>query len=611
MGVLQSARKWFRRFAYIHSESRSFKDLARVSDRYTFAIIADPQLMERDAASIVSQTSAHNLSQIIKELNAIRPKLPFVILNGDLVQRMIPSHRQNFLERIQALEPLPILVHGNHDGRSPYTEFQRLQQELNGTAETMFSFDCGAWHFVALPCNINSQKDEAEMLHWLDQDLKHCGDRPVMVFEHLHLLPQGLTQLEWYSFNQPFREKLIDVLSRYGNVRYVFSGHVHNGIKVSVKTAWTYRGIHFITTPTCICSRNFGEEFPQFAAGAKQNKKTVGGGYYLLIDLEQTTVRIRGRMVGTEEEYLYPNQFRSYHDQEPLWFKPITHYPPQELLVNGSFTQGFTGWMQPYRYLTDEKPGFVTQTAIAPIRPGQGVYLFCREKGKLWANEEVLDVYQWVSVSPSEPLMMGGDYWIPSNQLRRGGGYFYLIGYGDGEPRFLLLLDWGNGNRRKNQYTVQHILYTATGQWHKPQTFIQWGQQQRALFIPLPATENQWHSIKVQVNQAYTQATGGDRQLSDFGIERVLLGAGVWCEKRPKSCSGAFFDRLALSSDLKTEHQETENVAIPAIVVDNEPVAITAQAFQTEFGKFYLTGKRAARRRRKRGLSPDSGQQLS
>lgn len=173
MGVLQSARKWLRRLTHLRSESRSFRDLARVSDRYTFAIIADPQLMERDAASLVAKTSAQKFSQIIEELNAVRPKIPFVILNGDLVQRMIPSHWQNFLERIQKLKPLPVLVHGNHDGRSPYREFQRLQQQFNGSSDVMFSFDCGVWHFVALPCNINNQKDEAEMLRWLGQDLKN------------------------------------------------------------------------------------------------------------------------------------------------------------------------------------------------------------------------------------------------------------------------------------------------------------------------------------------------------------------------------------------------------------------------------------------------------
>ena len=313
----------------------SFSDLTQLGPQYTFALIADPQVSEATTQAPGGMTTQRKLSKIIQEING-NPSVSFVVFNGDMVQRGIPDHIDNFMNRAEKLKPLSILVHGNHDGSYPFPELRAMQQRLNGTEQAQFSFDVGNWHYVTFPCNLGQERaNELELLEQLDADLTAHRDRPVMVLEHLHLMPQGLTPLLWYTYNRDFRNEILDVLTRYGNVRYVINGHVHNGIKASVKTAWTYQNIKFITAPTCLVSRNFGEEYPEFQKGMRQSQEDLGGGYYLLIDVDGDEIQIRGRLVGVRDEFIYPDSFTEYRDQEPLWFKPITAYPAHETFVNG------------------------------------------------------------------------------------------------------------------------------------------------------------------------------------------------------------------------------------------------------------------------------------
>ncbi len=347
------------------AEPSLFPSLDAVGNQFRIALIADTQVGPADAKGVVPATSQRKMSMIVDEINAMSPAPAFVLFNGDQVENVEKPKVDNFLARAQKLKPLSILVHGNHDGVHPYAEFQAMQKTLNGTDGIYFSWNTGDWHFAAIPTNIPSDEYGKEVLDWLEQDLFAHRDRPTIVFPHYHLMPQGLSQLEWYTYDRPFRLRCYDIFRRAGNVRYAIGGHVHNGIQTSLKTAWTYQGTHYLVAPTCTASRNFGEDFPQFSLGLPQGPHDSGGGYYLLLDFDGKEVTLRGRLVGVKEEFLFPPKFKEYVDQEPLWLADLTALPVNPALVNGSFNDGLARWNQPYRYVADQDPGFITK----PIHP--------------------------------------------------------------------------------------------------------------------------------------------------------------------------------------------------------------------------------------------------
>ena len=77
-----------------------------------------------------------------------------------------------------------------------------------------------------------------------------------MVFLHWQLMPGFRTQHQWYTFEKPVRIRVVEDLTKHGNVKYVFSGHVHNGIMVTARSAWEYKGTRFIVVPTCIAPKS-------------------------------------------------------------------------------------------------------------------------------------------------------------------------------------------------------------------------------------------------------------------------------------------------------------------------------------------------------------------
>jgi hypothetical protein len=554
-----------------------FPRLAGVGPRYTFALMADPQVGPAATRNRVGNTTQLKMSRIVDEINAASPGPAFVVINGDLVNTADEPSLGNFLARAKPLRPTTILVHGNHDGHPPYPEFRRCQKELNGTSEVMFSFDAGPWHFVTFPCNLSADGSMNEpLLAWLDADLKAHRDRPTLVFEHLHLLPQGLTQLEWYTYEKTFRTRLLDVMAGAGNVRQVICGHVHNGIQAAVKTAWRHRGMNFLTAPTCTASRNFGEEFEPFRSGMDQGPGSpdTGGGYYLMLDVHGEELTIRGRVVGVKDEHVFTNAPREYRDEEPLWFRDLKDWPTRPSLVNGDFRQGLDGWLQPYRYLTDRDPGFITE--VRPVDDGgPAVFLFCREKGQPWARDEQVEVYQVVAVDRGGPVRVRASYRVIEPQ-REGGGYLRVCGFAGDELKLVALFDWSEGRRDHNDRISQNAIHQATGKHGAPYTLRLMGERRQAMFWSLPAGPGAWHDIEADLGASFDRASGQAGAFERLGIDRVLIASGAWCNEFPGSRAGT----LVRGVDVVRGGDGPRGTRL-----DGKALADDASIFQTDFGR--------------------------
>ena len=196
-----------------------FPKLEYVGDKYSFAIIADPQVLTADTTNVIYQTTQRKLSMIVDEINLMSPQPAFVLVNGDLVGQVTPKRRgpeqiENFISRVIPLEPTTLLVHGNHDGHEPWTEFKQMQKAVNGTEAVWFSWDVGKWHYIGIPCYLDTDESQRKFFDWLAHDLEMNKTRPTMLFVHWHLLPGYRTNHEWYTFTKPIRSRILELITQ-------------------------------------------------------------------------------------------------------------------------------------------------------------------------------------------------------------------------------------------------------------------------------------------------------------------------------------------------------------------------------------------------------------
>ncbi len=548
-----------------------FRQLQGLGPKFSFAILADPQVGHGDDKNPVPENARRTLSEAVLEINAMKPKPAFAIFLGDLVNVFDERSVANFEDCIGGIEAQPILVHGNHDTHPPYTAFKQLMRRVCGFEEVFYSFDAGTWHFVILPCNVGGPGPEqqaaaSDMLQWLESDLEANKKRPTIVFEHYHLLPQGLTQLEWYTFPLDLRLKLMGLLTRHGNVKFYFNGHVHNGLQTSVKTSWHYKGIDFVTAPTIIAPRNFGEEFEPYRRG------TTEGGYYLIVEVDGKSVAIRGHLAGQDRAYKYPRRLQRFReDLEPRWFQRTTELPSNAELLNGDFGRGLRHWQPCFRYVADDDPAFVWKACRKGGR--NAAYVFTRAKEPIfWANDEMMELYQTVSVPVGGSPVLRAEYLLEEKPVD-GGGYIRLSAMSGNEFKFMMMFKWGE-NERKADILVRGFGYALTGTaqgW----TFLQdLGRNRRGFFWDLPCTEGKWHDLRANIEALYDAAMGTPGAFRQMGITKLFLAMGTWVNRSAEAASGAYFTDFHLIADTRLDS-----------TIDEASLSVDGSVFKTEFGQ--------------------------
>jgi hypothetical protein len=91
--------------------------------------------------------------------------------------------------------------------------------------------------------------------------LEKYKDRPTIFLQHIPMHPIGINPLDNYCETPYIKNLLFDILAKHGNVKTIFSGHVHIPVKSSMKTAVSVRGINCINLPAAgYRPRAFGEE---------------------------------------------------------------------------------------------------------------------------------------------------------------------------------------------------------------------------------------------------------------------------------------------------------------------------------------------------------------
>lgn len=560
------------------AEAHLYPELAEEDDVYSFVINADPQIGPKDSPHANERHLYQLLVDFVDEVNVMDPAPAFVVVNGDLVAFPRENYFADFTSATAGLEPPVMLVHGNHDGRHPDRQFYDAQEKLSGFRKAWYAYDCGKWRFIVLPGFelIPQEEFMGSMMTWLDKELIAHQGQPVMVFNHYHLLPTGLTQSEYYTLPFHMKKALLQTLTRYGNVRYVVSGHVHTGIQSSVKCSWSYKGTNFLVAPSPVEPRNFGEEFVAFLKPGERNE-----GYYLVADVEGEKISFTGRKIGSDAEYRYPEIFPEFTEEmDARALQRIGDMTASPDLVNGDFSDGLQGWLRPHRYITDENPGFVWEARTVPgYNKNPAAYLHAHEKGHAWAYDECMALYQVVAIPEAASPVFSGRYFAPvETKSYFGGAYIRLAVYKDVKPLFTMVFHWGAREARA-RHLPQLWTYHDFGRAKGLPAFHRMADENSLMFWSVPDYPNQWHQLEVDVAHLYDLARGDAGSFKTLGANKLLLECGVWCGMEPDAFGAAYFDEMDIT------FQPTGVAAI-----DGKFLEITPQIFLSPYGGWYLQG---------------------
>ena len=491
-------------------------------EKFMFLINSDPQMGEADSKNKGIQVLNQLLREFVQETNERKSleKPDFVVWNGDLVWMPYPKAFANFESIVKDLTVPSVLVHGNHDGKNHDPQFLDLQQHLSGYRHLNYAFDYGKWHFVVIASQpkYNSPEKKEALLAWLDRELKAHQDQPVMLFMHYHLLPVGLSQMEYYSYTPAaFRKQVLDMVTRYGNVKYVFSGHVHSGVKSSVKASREYKGTRFVVVPTPVMQRPFGEEYPEFSDPGTYDKR----GFYLEVHVDGENVQMIGRKIRHAARKEFPEKFKAFTlDDDPRSFLPESQQPPNKELLNGGFGDGLSGWQHSYRYRKDKKPMFVNKGV-------KGANYLRQVSGYgSWTWDEYEETSQVIKWHGNRPNTLSYFFTPGYFSALGGGGYIRVFSYlKNGQLGPAILFHWG-AKEYKVEFMPRSWFYNATGERDYRNWMTSRIAEHSLLSYALPVRMKEPARLDVDLNAMFAELL--PESLSLDNIAQVAVAHGVW-----------------------------------------------------------------------------------
>lgn len=541
-------------FAQIPTESST--------NNFTFLINSDPQMGEQNIQSKRLKTLNDLLDSFVQEVNAQITKPEFVVWNGDLVWKPNEGSFKNFERIIKPMQSNSILVHGNHDGTLGDENFYRLQKNIMSFSQLNYSFDYGQWHFVVIGSQEKypTKKLKQELINWLKNDLNK-SKKPTMLFMHYHLLPVGLSQMEFYSFTpNTFRNQLLETMTTQGQVKYVFSGHVHVGIKPSIKTMRQYKDTVFILPPSSVPGRPFGEEFSYYdQPGDPFDDK----GYYLEVKVKGHDVSFFGHKIKHPKITQYPlNDIKPFDKNMDIRaFINEAELPANPTLVNGDFSNGLTGWQSSWRYQTDNNPAYINSVV------SNSNLISYKSKYGYWAQDEYLENFQVIKYPNNSQLSV--NFELPED-YKGGGGYFRVFGYDkNNKLKDMALFHWGD-DEHKIKYMHQSWAYNVTGTRKHPFWLNQKIRTNKLnSYILSPATK-QTNNLIIKLDQVLNGAKD---------IVKIGVAYGVW--GRVNSNGTAF------NSTLKINQIILDDAELDQVSVSFNNLEIKSKDKILHYGKVY------------------------
>nr|MBI1229355.1 hypothetical protein [Cytophagales bacterium] len=532
--------------------------LPTVGDSFSIAILADTQGGNPETPKAhPTRMKIHNAfcEDSIKRVNELDPQPAFTLILGDVVDNQ--GEKQHFeamhsyLKRIKS--PLLYAI-GNHEtiyqakftpgyNMAEFDNYFAAQKAMNGMDLLLYSFNLGKWHFIVWPDPLRNNFFETHphYFDWLERDLEKQRDSPVVFMQHVPMHPIGIDPLINYAESVAVKRQLLDILAKQGNVKYIFSGHVHIPIKASFKTAVEFKGMNMINLPAAgYRPRAFGEE--EWHGGPSQG--------ILVLDIEGDKARCYFKTV-TEEIYPYPDKLPPFREaQYPLWLTYKWQLPAAKQIKNGSFEEGLAHWSKRFVYMEDERASNMMDVRKTPGRDSDSaLYLYSRKRdyhipGQDRLPQTINHLCQAVTLEPQTNAAIHLDYCVDAmvtDSKGWAGGFIWLEGF-NGSTKLLNMAYWvGKGTSMlADKFTD-----------NKEVPFVH---------MQLPAPPDQWQSAVLNWTKDYKAK---QENLSVLGLDRLVVNLGTWhINDGDSQPFGIYLDNLSMQPAAPERPSHVGGIAI-------------------------------------------------
>lgn len=179
----------------------------------------------------------------IAHVNAHHSDADLCVITGDLTHDGDEESYRILLSCLQELR-LPVrLLLGNHDERPAFRKvFPEMPVDPNGFVQSIVDTKDARLIFLdTKEPGTHEGRLCKQRLEWLESMLASAGKRQVYLFSHHPPFELDLPSMDWIRLRE--EADLRALVKQYGNVRYMFSGHVHR------PSGGTWYGTPFATVP--------------------------------------------------------------------------------------------------------------------------------------------------------------------------------------------------------------------------------------------------------------------------------------------------------------------------------------------------------------------------
>jgi len=485
---------------------------------FKLVVMADPQGGDpEEEGNHPTRMKIHNAwtEESIKQTNLMKPSATLIL--GDVVDGQ--GQERNFTQMalfFKKIESPIIYAIGNHETkyRSVFTpgynmeafnNYFAAQKKMNGLELMLYSFNMGKWHFIVWPDPLRSNfwETHPHYFDWLERDLEKHKDRPTIFFQHVPSHPIGINPLINYAESVDVKRTVLNILSIHGNVKYIFSGHVHIPIKASFKTAVSYNGMQMINLPPAgYRPRAFGEE--DYHGGPCQG--------IMVLDFENEKCTATYRTV-MEEEYPYPEHLTEFDsDTYKLWLKHKWELPAKGRLANGNFENNLSGWTPRYVFHEDENPSNICEIVREDNK--RALYLYSRKRGFDTPGQDRLPqtinrICQAIKITNRSLPFLKFNYKIDSKTDLEGwcGAYVWIEGF-------------------KGSYKLLNLIYSSGKAYAGLGGNYNRSEFAKNIHLALEDSPDKWH--EVMLNLAEDHNTNTDLKFAELNLDRLVVNLGVW-----------------------------------------------------------------------------------
>jgi len=491
---------------------------------FVFLIMADPQGGDTsNPDDNRCRMKIHNafVEESVKLANNLKVKPAFCMMLGDIVDQQ--GEARDFAQMAKFFEKLemPVLyAMGNHESRyrttfkpgynlSGFNNYFAAQKALNGMDKLLYSFNLGKWHFVVWPDPLRQTfwENHPHYFDWLERDLKKHKNKPTIFLQHIPMHPIGINPLINYAESVTVKRLLFNILSKHGNVKTIFSGHVHIPVKSSFKTAVSYKGIHCINLPAAgYRPRSFGEQ--DFNGGPSQG--------IAIVEIKGDTIETTYKTV-TLEEYKYPEKLPVFDEKKyPLWFNYKWELPVNKQFVNSDFSKGLKNWGRRFVYCEDIHPANRCEVKKEPFSGGNALYLKTKRRGFCTPGQDRLPqdinrIFQAVELEPNKNPVLEFEYYLDGENCDFNGwnGAFVWIEGFNKSTHVLNLI-----------YFANKAIVNLGGTYGRT-------NRSKPIIYSLNNLPDTWHSVQLNLK---TDFENGNNKTSFESLkpDRLVLSFGIW-----------------------------------------------------------------------------------